>query len=270
LKALIIDEPWLGLILSGKKTWEMRKTACHHRGQIALIKKGSGQVVGGAYIAGSLPPLVDLNSYRAAEPKHCIPPGRQAQAFTDGWRTPWVMENGQLLARPVTYAHPFGAVIWVNLEPDVAAAVAAQFGGRSIPEMSQHPAMPALVETTAPTRLDVQPNVIRASSPPAGTVRDVIITGGNLRHNHIYLPLDFFPADAIGGSNKSQTAPRTITVSFLPGGTVQTDIDRTKRILRARAPVGDFLARGFVKEGEAVRITRTSPYAYEFSKVTDV
>ena len=29
MKGLIIDEPWIGLILQGKKTWEMRKTACH-------------------------------------------------------------------------------------------------------------------------------------------------------------------------------------------------------------------------------------------------
>jgi hypothetical protein len=48
VKGLIIDEPWIGLILSGQKTWEMRKTACHHRGSIALIRKGSGQVVGRA------------------------------------------------------------------------------------------------------------------------------------------------------------------------------------------------------------------------------
>lgn len=57
MKGLIIDQPWIGLILSGKKTWEMRKTACHHRGRIALIRKGSGQVVGTADIVNSFPPL---------------------------------------------------------------------------------------------------------------------------------------------------------------------------------------------------------------------
>jgi ASCH domain-containing protein len=46
MKGLIIDEPWISLILQGEKIWEMRKTACHHRGRIALIRKGSGQVVG--------------------------------------------------------------------------------------------------------------------------------------------------------------------------------------------------------------------------------
>jgi hypothetical protein len=48
VKGLIIDEPWIGLILLGNKTWEMRKTACHHRGRIALIRKGSGRIVGTA------------------------------------------------------------------------------------------------------------------------------------------------------------------------------------------------------------------------------
>lgn len=259
----------MGLILRGKKTWEMRKTACHHRGQIALIRKGSGQVVGVAEITASLLPLADPDSYRTAEPKHCIPPSRQAQAFGDGWRTPWVIENAQPLARPVTYVHPPGAVIWVNLDPDVAAGVAAQLRERGAPEPPQ-PLAVSIVESSAPIRTGVRPKATCASSPPAGTVRDVTITGGNLRNNHIYLPLDFFPADVIGGSNKAETAPRTIMVTFRPGATVQTDIDRTKRILRARAQVGDFLARSGVREGDAVRITRISPYAYEFLKVTDV
>ena len=270
MKALIIDEPWIGLILSGKKTWEMRKTACHHRGQIALIRKGSGQVVGAAEIAGSLPPFADLDGYRAAESKHCIPPSRQTRAFEDGWRTPWVIENARPLAQPVAYAHPSGAVIWVNLAPDVAAAIAAQLDGHSTPESRTPSGVPVVVEPRASTRSGVQPGAINASPISAGTTRDVTITGGNLRSNHIYLPLDFFPADAIGGGNKSQVAARTITVTFHPGATVQTDIDRTKRILRARTQVGDVLTRSSVGEGDGVRITCTGPYAYEFLKVNDV
>ena len=77
--------------------------------------------------------------------------------------------------------------------------------------------------------------MVCVSASPASTNRDVTVTSGNLRNEHIYLPLDFFPADAIGGSNKSETASRTITVIFRPGGTIQTDIDGTKRILRVWA-----------------------------------
>ena len=47
-KGLIIDEPWISMILRGSKTWEMRKTITKIRGPIALIRKGSKQVVGTA------------------------------------------------------------------------------------------------------------------------------------------------------------------------------------------------------------------------------
>jgi hypothetical protein len=41
MRGLIIREPWISLILSGKKTWEMRSKSCPQRGVIALILKGS-------------------------------------------------------------------------------------------------------------------------------------------------------------------------------------------------------------------------------------
>ena len=41
MDALIIRQPWLGLILSGKKTWEIRGSRTNKRGPIALIESGS-------------------------------------------------------------------------------------------------------------------------------------------------------------------------------------------------------------------------------------
>jgi hypothetical protein len=35
----------------------------------------------------------------------------------------WVMDKAQQLPKPVPYHHPSGAVIWVNLGPDVAKAI---------------------------------------------------------------------------------------------------------------------------------------------------
>jgi hypothetical protein len=125
MKALIIDEPWISLILKGEKTWEMRKTGCKIRGTIALIRKGSGQVVGVAEVTDSRPPIPDLTAYAAAEPFHRIPPARQQRAFEDGWRTPWVLANARPLSRPVSYLHPNGAVIWVNLDERAAAQIRA-------------------------------------------------------------------------------------------------------------------------------------------------
>ncbi|QGY03385.1 hypothetical protein MMSR116_16915 [Methylobacterium mesophilicum SR1.6/6] len=165
MKALIIDEPWIGLILRGEKTWEMRRTACHQKGQIALIRKGNGQVVGVAGCAGSLPALADANAYRAAEPRHRIPVDRQAQAYADGWRTPWVITNARPLDRPVAYAHRSGAVIWVNLDPMMAEAVAAQASAlyASVLEMQAHSRSTASDELRTPAASSVpgKPTLIR-------------------------------------------------------------------------------------------------------------
>jgi hypothetical protein len=55
-------------------------------------------------------------------------------------------------------------------------------------------------------------------------------------------------------------------VTFSPGDIVETDIDRTKRILRAQSAVGDFFERAGVCEGDSLRLARTGPYCYEISK----
>lgn len=121
LKGLIIRQPWIGLILSGQKTWEMRSRGTAVRGPIALIEKGSGAVVGVAELSASLPPL-RASDMGANFDKHRIP-----QNLVDepgyNWLTPWVIGNARRLDRPVPYRHKSGAVIWVDLDPDVEAAV---------------------------------------------------------------------------------------------------------------------------------------------------
>jgi hypothetical protein len=272
MKGLIIDEPWITLILQGKKTWEMRKTACHHRGRIALIRKGSGRIVGTANLIDSLQSLATAEDYARAETQHRIPASRQERAFADGWRTPWVLASARALESFVPYKHPSGAVIWVNLAPEVETEVEAR-SSEARPD-----AVAKSVPPVASTRLIKTPIVAcaeiheqqRSNSALPGTVRILTVTGGNIRNKHIYLPLDFFPQDAIGGSSRSETAVHSITVSFIPGETVETDIDRTKRILRARSVVGDFFERAGVREGDSIRLTNTGPYNYEISKEANV
>lgn len=289
MKGLIIDEPWISLILQGQKTWEMRKTACHHRGRIALIRKGSGQVVGVADLVGSLKPLTSEAAYRGAENQHRIPVERHALAFADGWRTPWVLANAHPLAAPVRYQHPAGAVIWVNLDTAVVLAVEQQSGapdlrkdmrsGQVASEGLQNANAVSLrravswLQPWAPTETINPPagpeavEELPSNTPAAAESRLISVTGGNVRNNHIYLPLDFFPADAIGGSNKTEMASRTVTIVFSPGTTVETDIDGTKRIFfRARSAVADFFMRAGVKEGDNVRLINHGPYRYEISK----
>jgi hypothetical protein len=109
MKALTIAEPWIGAILRGEKIWEMRKTGCKLRGPIALIRKGSGYVIGVVEVTDSLPRLATPEAYAAAEPYHRVPPTRHELAFAEGWRVPWVLAKARPLPTPVPYKHPSGA-----------------------------------------------------------------------------------------------------------------------------------------------------------------
>jgi hypothetical protein len=215
------------------------------------------------------PRIESRQAYADAEPFHGIPPDRQERAFADGWTIPWVLANAQPLPSPVPYEHPFGAITWVNLDDAVVEATLSQLADRPSASgslVTWDPARPFSAADKAPISnkhaLSPEPALTSATAE----TRCVIVTGGNIRNNHINLLLDFFPGDAIGGSNKSTAARRSISVTFQPGMTVQTDIDGTKRILRVRGPVRDFLTRAGVKDGDTVLITRTAPYAYAISK----
>jgi ASCH domain len=55
LKGLVIAEPWISLILSGEKTWEMRPKVTSYRGPLAVIRKGSGMVIGIVNLVDCIP-----------------------------------------------------------------------------------------------------------------------------------------------------------------------------------------------------------------------
>jgi hypothetical protein len=126
MKGLIIADPWVGMITSGDKTWELRSRNTTVRGRIALIKKGSGTVVGVAELVGTRPKLLH-DELKANVPRHRVP----ADEICDDLKhsTAWVFEGARALRQPVAYRHPPGAVIWVNLNREAAAAVEAQLSG---------------------------------------------------------------------------------------------------------------------------------------------
>lgn len=282
MKAIVVREPYVSFILRGEKTWEMRKAVCRYRGPIALISKGSGTIVGTAEIIDSLPAIESAEAYAEAEPMHRVPPSLQQQAFADGWRTPWVLTKGHRLPFPVPYKHPSGAVVWVTLDENVAAKIRNQSqenGRRPQPTMahetlgeeapslspgfSRQPASAPSEEATLAQWESAENRVGIASND---VVRKVTVTGGNIRSNHIYLPLEFFEPGVIGGSNKSKLAAQTISVTFKPGQVVETDIDGGKRILRARSAVADFFIGANVREDDVVCIKKTGAFSYEISK----
>jgi hypothetical protein len=92
------------------------------------------------------------------------------------------------------------------------------------------------------------------------------LTEGNIKNAHIYLRdvLSFFPEDCIGGSNRFVEAANKIHVMFMPGSTVETDIDGEKRFLRARKQVREFFNTTGAKAGDRVVISKLSPRTFSF------
>ncbi len=123
-RALIVDHPWIGEILDNGKDWEMRSRVTRLRGAIGLIESRSGQVVGVTEIVDCHGPLsqaaVLANLHRHRIPEAMVRAGRVAK-----WNCAWELRSAARLVRPVRYRHPQGAVIWVTLDADTRAAIAA-------------------------------------------------------------------------------------------------------------------------------------------------
>ncbi len=110
MKALLIKKPWIDYILDGQKTWEIRGSNTHIRGEIELIQSGSGLVVGKCKLVD----CIELShiGFQNNESKHCI----KDTSFLPYKRTfAWVLVDAERYATPRSYKHPNGAIIWVNL-----------------------------------------------------------------------------------------------------------------------------------------------------------
>lgn len=86
------------------------------------------------------------------------------------------------------------------------------------------------------------------------------LTAGNLRNAHIYLrqARHLLTEDSIGGSN-SDAAGTQLTVTFVPGSTIDTDVAGDKMIFRNRAAVRQFFDLSDAAAGDAVEITSLAP-----------
>ncbi len=123
LKAIVIKQPWIDLILSGEKTWEIRSRSVRARGVIGLIEGGSGKVAGLTRLVGCVGPL-DRDQLASQFGKHRVPPQRMSEVpYTSFYA--WELADARRLDPPVPYRHPAGAVIWVRLD---AATVGDQLG----------------------------------------------------------------------------------------------------------------------------------------------
>lgn len=110
-KGLIVREPWISLILKQLKIWEMRSKPTKIRGKIALIKQGTGEIVGHADLVACLDPL-SYNQLVMTRTSHRV--DYTLKSSNKKWNTPWVLKNVTRL-EPIPYKHPKGAITWVNL-----------------------------------------------------------------------------------------------------------------------------------------------------------
>jgi len=118
--------PWVEKIMAGEKTWEIRSKATRVRGPIALIRKGSGKVVGVCELADCVGPL-RAEEFARHFNKHRVPSSTMAELGYERVYA-WVLRGAKPLTPAAPYAHPSGAVIWVTLDgmpADAAAASAA-------------------------------------------------------------------------------------------------------------------------------------------------
>jgi hypothetical protein len=122
MKALLIHKCWLDLILSGKKTWEIRGKATATHGPIALIQSKSGMIYGVCELASVRGP-VSIEDLQSNCHLHCIPRGDIPHVVHYERPYAWILKNARRLKVPVRYEHPSGAVVWVNLSEQVARRV---------------------------------------------------------------------------------------------------------------------------------------------------
>ncbi|MEA3588165.1 ASCH domain-containing protein [Pseudidiomarina sp. 1APP75-27a] len=115
---LIIAKPWIDLILTGKKTWEMRSNRYKKQGYIALIGKGTRSILGVAKIEGYSERL-SLSELRKSENKHRVP-AAMYEATDYKWFVAIYLSSIVQFENPVPYKPKNGAVIWVNLDSQEA------------------------------------------------------------------------------------------------------------------------------------------------------
>lgn len=272
--ALIIAEPWITHILEGRKDWEMRSQATAMRGWFGLIRKGSGTVVGLARLVECGKPLSQVEMI-ANTHHHLIPEDMIRRGEVAKWVVPWKLSDIVPIEEPVTYEHKSGAVIWVNLSPDVCRQLEGHLD-RSVVEPDvpvaprraafDHVARVAVVSNPAADAVDRRASDRVPMPPLPEAERRVmgrsVLSGGNIRNYHIKLAplLHAFPKDVIGGSNRAEAAPCQVTIEWGGPDKITTDIDGTKSIFRARGWVRRFFAVSQAKEGDVVVFAQTSPY----------
>lgn len=109
-RALIVRQPWVDLILSGEKTWEMRSRPTNVRGRIGIIEQGTGLVVGEVSITGVIKNISRDTAFMQKN-RHRV----DDLELLRKWNTAWILSGAKRYKEPLPYDHPNGAVTWVRI-----------------------------------------------------------------------------------------------------------------------------------------------------------
>lgn len=111
---LIIKKRWLDLIMSGKKTLEIRGCRTSHVGEeIAILESGSQKIRGFCTIKEVMD--LDKGKWEVHRDRHCV--DVPWENLIKRYKTPYAWHLSAITPKEgLTYEHPKGAVIWVNLD----------------------------------------------------------------------------------------------------------------------------------------------------------
>ncbi|RLE61173.1 MAG: RNA-binding protein [Thermoprotei archaeon] len=112
IRALIIREEYINMILSGKKIWEIRKFNTNIRGPIALISRG--YLYGFVHLKNTF--KIDKETLKRYRDKHGVPPefidkyaGDREELYV------WVLEKPLRLDKPLKISYAKGVQVWAHI-----------------------------------------------------------------------------------------------------------------------------------------------------------
>lgn len=111
LSAIPIKAPYIDQILNGEKTWEIRSKNTKKIGPVALIRSGSGTVVGTATLSEVILITREIGRKNADKMGMDV---YDAEACSGYYA--WVLKDVIKFKNPVPYKHPSGAITWVTLD----------------------------------------------------------------------------------------------------------------------------------------------------------
>jgi len=109
---LIIKEPFISMILNGKKTWEIRTRKTRIRGRILVVNK--------SYIRGSVNLVDCIGPLTKEEIMRNVMRHRATMDFINKYAIgkqiyAWVLQDPIKLEKPIKIKKPRGAQIWVKI-----------------------------------------------------------------------------------------------------------------------------------------------------------